>query len=81
MMQRRHRMFSAAMGCLLLLSAKANAEIPIERIEQAGFAPERLQKINEFVQRDIEAGKVSGAVTLVARHGPVSYTHLRAHET
>ena len=69
MMQRRHRIFSAAIGCLLLLCAKANADIPTELIEQAGFAPERLEKIDEFVQRDIEAGRVSGAVTLVARHG------------
>ena len=69
MMKNRHRVFSAAMGCVLLLCAKVSADIPTERIEQAGFAPERLQKINEFVQRDIEAGRVSGAVTLVARHG------------
>ena len=50
MMQNRHRVFSAAMGCVLLLCAKASADIPTERIEQAGFAPERLQKISEILR-------------------------------
>ena len=69
MTQRHHSIMRVLLGCLVFLHATTQADISNKTIEEAGFAPERLQKINEFVQRDIEAGKVSGAVTLVARHG------------
>lgn len=67
-MKRRLFKISTVM-CVLFLYATAQGEISSETIERAGFAPERLQKINAFVQRDIDAGRISGAVTLVARHG------------
>jgi CubicO group peptidase (beta-lactamase class C family) len=45
--------------------------------EEVGLSSERLARIHDAVQRHIEAGSVSGAVTLVARHGKVA--HLEAH--
>jgi len=44
--------------------------------EEVGLAPDRLQRITELVQRQIDAGTFSGAVTLVARHGRIA--HLEA---
>ena len=45
--------------------------------ERLGLSAERLQRIDELVQRSIDAGEISGAVTLVARNGQVA--HLHAH--
>lgn len=76
MTQRHHSIMRVLLGCLVFLHATTQADISNKTIEEAGFAPERLQKINQFVQRDIDAGKLSGAVTLVARHGQL--VHLSA---
>jgi CubicO group peptidase (beta-lactamase class C family) len=52
------------------------AATPTARPEEVGFSAERLHRINELIQRHIDAGTFSGAVTLVARHGRV--VHLEA---
>jgi CubicO group peptidase (beta-lactamase class C family) len=44
--------------------------------ESVGLSSERLERVNELVQRNIDAGRISGAVTLVARHGKI--VHLEA---
>ena len=49
---------------------------PAAKPEEVGLAPDRLQRITELVQRQIDAGTFSGAVTLVARHGRIA--HLEA---
>ena len=41
--------------------------------ESVGLSSERLGRINELVQSHIDAGDISGAVTLVARHGKIAY--------
>ncbi len=38
-----------------------------------GFNPARLERIDHVLREEIEAGKFSGAVALVARHGDVVY--------
>lgn len=45
--------------------------------EHVGLSSARLERIDELVERSIEAGEIAGAVTLVARHGRIA--HLRAH--
>lgn len=41
---------------------------------QAGFAPERLERITAHLERNyIQTGKIAGCQTLVARHGHVAY--------
>ena len=47
------------------------------RPEDVGLSSERLDRIHDAVQRHIDAGSISGAVTLVARHGKIA--HLEAH--
>src|SRR5204862_5167049 len=37
------------------------------------LSSERLQRINELVQRYIESGQISGAVTMVSRKGRVAH--------
>ena len=45
--------------------------------EEGGFSSERLGRIRDVAQRHIEAGNVSGVVTLVARRGRIA--HFEAH--
>jgi CubicO group peptidase (beta-lactamase class C family) len=51
----------------------AKTGLPTAKPEQVGFSSERLQRINETVQRHIAANRISGAVALVARKGRVVY--------
>ena len=44
--------------------------------ESVGLSSERLQRIDELVDRFIDSGQITGAVTLVARHGQIA--HLEA---
>jgi CubicO group peptidase (beta-lactamase class C family) len=44
---------------------------------QAGFSAERLQRIDQFLERKMAAGEISGGVALVARDGKI--VHLAAH--
>jgi CubicO group peptidase (beta-lactamase class C family) len=43
------------------------------KADELGFAPDRLGRIREAVQRHVDAGQVSGAVTLVARRGKIAH--------
>lgn len=60
------------LGCLAcaLPSARAD-EPPLGTPESVGISSERLRRIDDVIGRYIEARKVSGAVTLVARGGTV----------
>jgi CubicO group peptidase (beta-lactamase class C family) len=41
--------------------------------EQAGFAPDRLNRITKFFQSEVEKGEVPGAVIIIARNGKTVY--------
>lgn len=41
--------------------------------EELGFSTERLTRINDFMKRYVDEGKVAGFVTLVARRGEIAY--------
>jgi CubicO group peptidase (beta-lactamase class C family) len=55
----------------------AAGQVPTGKPEETGMSTERLQRIRQTMERHIEAGKISGAVTLVARRGKV--VHFQAH--
>lgn len=59
---------------LLALSTDTSAQVAPESV---GMSSERLESMATFVNRHIEAGHISGGVTLVARHGKL--IHLQAH--
>ena len=44
--------------------------------ESVGLSSERLERINDLVEQFIDSGQITGAVTLVARHGQIA--HLEA---
>ncbi|HEV8394812.1 MAG TPA: serine hydrolase domain-containing protein [Vicinamibacterales bacterium] len=43
------------------------------KADDLGFAPDRMPRIREAVQRHVDAGEVSGVVTLVARRGKIAH--------
>lgn len=45
--------------------------------EEVGMSTERLERINQAMQRHIDAGNIQGAVTAVARRGKI--VHFQAH--
>jgi CubicO group peptidase (beta-lactamase class C family) len=51
--------------------------VPPGKPEDVGLSTERLQRINQMVQRYIEAKEIAGAVTVVSRRGRVA--HFEAH--
>lgn len=51
--------------------------VPPGKPEDAGMSTARLHRIHEAMERHIEAGEISGAVTLVARRGRL--VHFEAH--
>jgi CubicO group peptidase (beta-lactamase class C family) len=55
----------------------AAGAIPVAKPEEVGLSSERLKRIGEAVQRHIDAGSVSGAVTLVARRGRIAHFEAR----
>jgi CubicO group peptidase (beta-lactamase class C family) len=66
---------SAVLFAVLALPLTA-ASIPTAKPEDVGLSSERLQRVHQMIQRHIDAGDISGAVTLVARKGRVA--HLEA---
>ena len=57
--------------------AVCGGEMPAAEAESVGMSTERLQLIDTAMQRHIDAGKIQGAVTAVARRGKV--VHFKAH--
>ena len=63
---------------VLALSAPLVAgQVPPGSPEDVGLSSERLGRIHEAIERHIDAGNITGAVTLVARKGRVA--HFEAH--
>jgi CubicO group peptidase (beta-lactamase class C family) len=54
-------------------SSSARAASSVASPEEAGLSPERLGRVASSVQREIDNGRIAGAVTLVARHGKIAY--------
>src|SRR5580704_6904292 len=62
----------AALPCAtLILTAASLPTSP--KPEDVGLSGERLQRIHQMIQRHIDAGDITGAVTLVARKGQIAW--------
>jgi CubicO group peptidase (beta-lactamase class C family) len=66
---------SALFVLLLFISVfTVTAETPrVAKPEDVGISSERLRRIHDLIQRNIDAGNFSGAVTLVARNNKVAH--------
>jgi CubicO group peptidase (beta-lactamase class C family) len=47
----------------------------LSRPEEAGFSSERLNRITQFFQSEVDKGAIPGAVLVVARNGKMVYGH------
>ncbi len=60
--------------CIFVLAIAAAAQdFPTAKPESVGLSSERLERISKTVQKDIDDKRISGAVTLVMRHGQVAW--------
>jgi CubicO group peptidase (beta-lactamase class C family) len=77
----RTRGYAWVLTCVvvLLLSSAVPAETPRAKPEDVGLSSERLRRIGEAIQRQIQAGQIAGAVTLVARRGRVAHLEAFGH--
>ncbi len=66
----------AAAFTLQCSGAMAAEDLREARPESVGMSSERLQRIDDYFQRFVDAKQIAGAVSLVARHGKV--VHLSA---
>ena len=66
-----------SLAFLVLCSAVSAQDLPGAKPESVGLSSQRLQRIADAVQRDVDAKKVAGVVTLVVRHGKVAWFDAR----
>ena len=77
-MTRTRRLFASAALALALVTATppmlaADALLGAASPAALGFSPERLARIDQFIDAEIAAQHKAGAVVLLARHGKVAY--------
>ena len=53
--------------------AAGSGALSTGKADDLGFAADRMPRIREAVQRHVDAGEVSGVVTLVARRGKIAH--------
>ena len=56
-----------------LSSATLAQDLPRTNAEDVGLSSQRLSRLTETFQRDVDAGEIPGAVVLVARNGKIAY--------
>ncbi len=56
---------------ILPLAASSAGDLPLGKPEDVGMSSERIHRVDDVIGRYIEAKKISGAVTLIARGGRV----------
>ena len=67
------RILALALGVVAFTLPLRAGALTSGKPDELGFAPDRMPRIREAVQRHVDAGQVSGAVTLVARRGKIAH--------
>jgi len=70
-MHRKH--FVAVFSLLFCLCAHAQDVTKLTKPEEAGFSSDRLARITQFFQSEVDKHALPGAVLVVARNGKVVY--------
>jgi CubicO group peptidase (beta-lactamase class C family) len=61
------------LGVLVLAVALTASSLPSDKPESVGLSSERLQRINQMIQRYIDDGEITGAITMVSRRGKIAH--------
>src|SRR5579864_4185262 len=69
----QNRRMLALLGFLVLSVVALAQDLPTAKPESVGLSSERLDRISSVVQHNIDDKRISGAVTLVVRHGKVAW--------
>jgi CubicO group peptidase (beta-lactamase class C family) len=72
-MSKRFALLALGLAAFAVPLAAGTSALSIGKAEDLGFAPDRLVRVREAVQRHVDAGQVSGAVALVARRGKIAH--------
>jgi len=76
-----HPLNPAGLLLLLTLVGLANAQgLPLGDHERAGFDTGRLARIGHFVDKEIQAGRMPGAVTVIARDGKIVHRGVAGYQ-
>lgn len=70
---KRRRSFCLAVIFICTISVVAQDVGKVSRPEEAGFASDRLNRITQFFQSEVDKGALPGAVVIVARNGKIVY--------
>ena len=70
---KRHSLLVPLVLCLSSLAASAADPLPRAQPEAVGLSPERLARIGQVVNADIERGRLPGMVVAIARKGRLAY--------
>ena len=70
---KRYRAIAQALCAVTISATCRSQELPSATPESVGLSAQRLSRIHSIVQRDIDAARVAGVVTLVIRHGKVAW--------
>ena len=70
---RRHLSCSSLLTWLLITGSVLGQGLPRGSPVEFGFSSERLKRIDRIVQEYVDAGRIPGAIALVARSGTVLY--------
>ena len=71
--ERNRRIIPVLLGILVLNLTALAQDLPAAKPEAVGLSSDRLERIATAVQHDIDDKRISGAVTLVVRHGKVAW--------
>jgi CubicO group peptidase (beta-lactamase class C family) len=66
-------LFSMVAIALAAATLSLTAAVSTAKPEDVGMSSERLQRINQFVQRYMDAKEITGGVTMVARRGKIAH--------
>jgi CubicO group peptidase (beta-lactamase class C family) len=69
----RRRSLRLALLFICAISVVAQELPKLSRPEEAGFASDRLNRITQFFQSEVDKGAIPGAVLVVARNGKIVY--------
>ena len=63
-------LLAAALPCAVFAQQQKRADA-----DHLGFAPDRLARIDQFMQQYVDSNRIAGAVGMVLRDGKVAYVH------
>ncbi|HEY2121630.1 MAG TPA: serine hydrolase domain-containing protein [Candidatus Acidoferrum sp.] len=63
--------FAAALPCRAQTSSPRPPDMTVAKPESVGFSSERLERLHNLIQGEVDKKQLAGAVTILARHGRV----------